>query len=408
MGRFFPSNKTSSAGVDVDRVPTANDVDKLSLKSESGTGGQFKEFLKTVISFTGDLSSLTCPAFFLNGLSLLEYGTYWGDHPTCFTAVSDPSNPQERMLAVTRWFMSTLWGSYASRCTNGLTEKKPFNPILGEQFHCTLGDVKCVCEQVRHHPPISAFYLENEKAGVSLNGHCGQKSRFKGTAIKIEQVGRATLYLKNCDEQYVIDFPDLFIRGVLTGSCYLELSGICTIACTNGAKSVVEFVPKPWFSGEYNHIKGSIVYGGTKYYALFGRWSHRSYFSSANGSSAGEPQLLFDAEAESTARRMTPPCDDQQEIESHRLWSKVSEALERKDYHIATAEKSKIEEWQRKLRRERAEKNEDWIPSLFSFQLDKDAGDVYSQNNVQLLKAMVGNPFLDDGAWTFNNALHKR
>ncbi|KAG0186097.1 Oxysterol binding protein [Apophysomyces sp. BC1034] len=331
MGRFFPSNKTSSAGVDVDRVPTANDVDKLSLKSESGTGGQFKEFLKTVISFTGDLSSLTCPAFFLNGLSLLEYGTYWGDHPTCFTAVSDPSNPQG-----------------------------------------------------------------------------GQKSRFKGTAIKIEQVGRATLYLKNCDEQYVIDFPDLFIRGVLTGSCYLELSGICTIACTNGAKSVVEFVPKPWFSGEYNHIKGSIVYGGTKYYALFGRWSHRSYFSSANGSSAGEPQLLFDAEAESTARRMTPPCDDQQEIESHRLWSKVSEALERKDYHIATAEKSKIEEWQRKLRRERAEKNEDWIPSLFSFQLDKDAGDVYSQNNVQLLKAMVGNPFLDDGAWTFNNALHKR
>lgn len=75
------------------------------------------------------------------------------------------------MLAVVRWFMSTLYGSYASRCTNGLNEKKPYNPILGEQFKCTLGDVKCVCEQVCHHPPISAFYLEDEKAGVSLNGH---------------------------------------------------------------------------------------------------------------------------------------------------------------------------------------------------------------------------------------------
>lgn len=53
----------------------------------------------------------------------------------------------ERMLAVTRWFMSTLWGSYASRCTNGLTEKKPYNPILGEQFYCDMGDIKCVCEQ---------------------------------------------------------------------------------------------------------------------------------------------------------------------------------------------------------------------------------------------------------------------
>lgn len=53
----------------------------------------------------------------------------------------------ERMLAVTRWFMSTLWGSYASRCTNGQHEKKPYNPILGEQFLCKLGDVECVCEQ---------------------------------------------------------------------------------------------------------------------------------------------------------------------------------------------------------------------------------------------------------------------
>lgn len=77
----------------------------------------------------------------------------------------------ERMLAVVRWFMSTLYGSYASRCTNGLNEKKPYNPILGEQFKCKLGNVKCVCEQVCHHPPVSAFYLEDEQAGVSLNGH---------------------------------------------------------------------------------------------------------------------------------------------------------------------------------------------------------------------------------------------
>jgi hypothetical protein len=52
-----------------------SDVDKIQLKNtEPGTGSQFKEFLKTVIRFSGDLSSLTCPAFFLNGLSLLEYG----------------------------------------------------------------------------------------------------------------------------------------------------------------------------------------------------------------------------------------------------------------------------------------------------------------------------------------------
>jgi hypothetical protein len=71
--RFFGKSKTHNE--DNATLPSSSDVDKLSIKGpESGLGGQFKDFLKTVISFTGDLSSLTCPAFFLNGLSLLEYG----------------------------------------------------------------------------------------------------------------------------------------------------------------------------------------------------------------------------------------------------------------------------------------------------------------------------------------------
>lgn len=61
-----------------DETPSSTDVDRLSMKNletaEKSQFAEFKEFLKVVISFTGDLSSLTCPAFFLNGLSLLEYG----------------------------------------------------------------------------------------------------------------------------------------------------------------------------------------------------------------------------------------------------------------------------------------------------------------------------------------------
>lgn len=39
------------------------------------------------------------------------------------------------MVAVTRWFISTLYGSYYERCSEG-SEKKPYNPILGEEFFC--------------------------------------------------------------------------------------------------------------------------------------------------------------------------------------------------------------------------------------------------------------------------------
>lgn len=57
------------------------------------------------------------------------------------------------MLAVTRWFMSTLYGDYASRCDKGQSEKKPYNPVLGERFFCTFddtagtGETRCICEQ---------------------------------------------------------------------------------------------------------------------------------------------------------------------------------------------------------------------------------------------------------------------
>ncbi|ORY93867.1 hypothetical protein BCR43DRAFT_443517 [Syncephalastrum racemosum] len=388
-----------------DKAPSVNDVDKLSVKhAEPGTGSQFKEFIKTVISFTGDLSSLTCPAFFLNGLSLLEYGTYWGDHPSCFAAISEAQDPKDRMVAVTRWFMSTLWGSYASRCTNGLTEKKPYNPILGEQFHCKLGDVECVCEQVCHHPPISAFYLESKATGVSLNGHCGQKSRFKGTSIKVEQVGRAVLYVKNWDEQYIIDYPDLMIRGFLTGAAYLELAGASTIACSNGATATIEYIPKPWFGGEHNSIKGKLVYEGEEYATLSGYWSSKSYYTPKGG----EKQLLFDAEAEPMAERVTPPVEEQQEIESHRLWGPVTAAIKEKNYSVANAEKTRIEDWQRKLRKERAESSATWEPKLFKFVKDTETRSTYEERNQELLKQMKRKNLLDDGAWTYKDSLHLR
>ena len=55
--------------------------------------------------------------------------------------------------------------------------------MLGEQFigkwsaRGDVGETTLVSEQVSHHPPINAYYIENAKARVSLQGHCGQKAR---------------------------------------------------------------------------------------------------------------------------------------------------------------------------------------------------------------------------------------
>jgi len=39
---------------------------------------------------------------------------------------------------------------------------KPFNPILGETFQCTIGGYEVALEQISHHPPVSAFQIWSE------------------------------------------------------------------------------------------------------------------------------------------------------------------------------------------------------------------------------------------------------
>ena len=41
--------------------------------------------------------------------------------------------------------------------------KKPFNPLLGETYELCYKGMRFVAEQVSHHPPISAFYLDAEE-----------------------------------------------------------------------------------------------------------------------------------------------------------------------------------------------------------------------------------------------------
>lgn len=40
--------------------------------------------------------------------------------------------------------------------------RKPFNPILGETYEIIQPNFRVMSEQVSHHPPVSAFYLEGK------------------------------------------------------------------------------------------------------------------------------------------------------------------------------------------------------------------------------------------------------
>ncbi|KAK9694241.1 Oxysterol-binding protein 4 [Basidiobolus ranarum] len=358
----------------------------------------FLSFLKDLASFTGDLSALTCPSFLLNGVSLLEYSTYWGDHPELVAAISEPEDPAERMVAVARWFISTLYGSYFAGCV-GSSGKKPFNPILGEQFFCKWDDVNgcgeanLVCEQVSHHPPISAFYIENKKAGVYINGHFGQKSKFKGTSVQIIQPGRATVRHTKGDDTYVVSFPNLYIRSLITGNPFIEIVGPTSIECSNGYVTEFDFLGKPWFGGKYHKFIGNIYHKDepeNTLYKVDGKWMAESTITNT---ATGKSEIFLNTSTNPPAKYIVAPIEEQNANESRKVWEKVAEAIQRQAYGEATNYKNEVENAQRLLVKERTNKGEEFNLQLFHFVSDPVEG------NTKANKAC------DNGAWVYNNSL---
>lgn len=50
---------------------------------------------------------------------------------TCTFRIADATTPEDRMQAVVKWYLTSI---HVGR--NGSVAKKPYNPIIGETFHC--------------------------------------------------------------------------------------------------------------------------------------------------------------------------------------------------------------------------------------------------------------------------------
>ena len=105
----------------------------------------------------------------------------------------------------------------------GSQAKKPYNPIIGEHFHCSwkfpaaarsrsrspesskgsecegsaddADDEKNTrlyycAEQVSHHPPVSAFYFESVDQQMYMEASLWTKSKFLGMSIGVVMIGK--------------------------------------------------------------------------------------------------------------------------------------------------------------------------------------------------------------------------
>jgi hypothetical protein len=132
--------------------------------------GSWTAFLKSIASFSGDLSTLTAPPFILSSKSLVEFSSYWAEHPSILVAPAKEKDPKKRALLVLKWFLTTLKQQYASRSEKYGNEKKPLNPFLGELFlgkwEDEAGTTELISEQVSCAPPLTTTFVQRSLTSV--------------------------------------------------------------------------------------------------------------------------------------------------------------------------------------------------------------------------------------------------
>ncbi|KAK0526566.1 Oxysterol-binding protein 4 [Tilletia horrida] len=323
----------------------------------------WSQFLKSIATFSGDLSSLTAPSFILSPVSLVEFPAYWGEHPELFAKVKEGRDDVERLANVLRWFIATLKGQYTARNTSMGSEKKPLNPILGELFLGKWPDTKgqgettLTAEQVSHHPPITAYHLENAKLGVRLDGHSAQKTSFGGRSITVRQIGHAILRFtpdgEKDEHQYLITLPQLVIEGLLYGSPYIELQGTSYIQSSTGYLATINYSGRGWVSGKAHSFKATISPSAAPtnaFYSIEGEWAGVSNYK---GKSPTGQTLFWDA---STPRveLQVKPIEQQEAMESRKVWAVTAAGIRSGDYETASRDKSRIENEQRAKRKTEA------------------------------------------------------
>lgn len=319
-----------------------------------------------------DLSKVTLPTFILEPRSFLEKLADYYYHCDILSEAMLINDPVLRLINIVKWYLSGFYKKPKG-------PKKPYNPILGERFRCFWDHPKTqsrtffVAEQVSHHPPISAFHVSNRKDGYAITCALLSRSKFTGNSVSAILDGKAKLYSNRWNETYTLTMPYANCRGVVIGTLTLELGGKVEIQCVEtGCKCELDFKLAPvWASpNSYNTLTGKIFRYNKVTHTLEGHWDKKITITDGRTSEKSVLWEVTDAVRASRLKRYTVSPKDQDERESVKLWSKVTEALLLDDQANATVEKTKLENMQRQEARDRQGV---FVPQHFKF--DPQSGD---------------------------------
>ncbi|XP_019364251.1 PREDICTED: oxysterol-binding protein-related protein 10 [Gavialis gangeticus] len=338
-----------------------------------------------------DLTRVVLPTFILEKRSLLEMYANFMAHPDLFLSIAAGATPEERIICFVEYYLTAF---HEGR--KGAVAKKPYNPIIGEMFHCSWDvpkdevkpfrtnsasavskdqtkefsqdqsecyKLRFVAEQVSHHPPVSCFYCECKEKKMCVNAHVWTKSKFMGMSIGVSMVGEGVLYLMDHEEEYVFTLPSAYARSILTIP-WVELGGKVSINCAKtGYSATVTFHTKPFYGGKVHRVTAEVKHNptGTIVCKAQGEWNGMLEFTYSNGETK-----VIDTTKLPVIRKKIRPIVKQGPLESRHLWQHVTSCLKEGNIDAATEHKHRLEERQRVEEGQRVAINALWKPKYFT------------------------------------------
>ncbi|KAF2277256.1 oxysterol binding protein 1 [Westerdykella ornata] len=340
-----------------------------------------------------DMTKMTLPVSFNEPTSLLQRVAEDMEYAELLDTAAERVDSTERLLYVAA-FAASEYASTIGRVA------KPFNPLLGETYEYARPDkgYRFFIEQVSHHPPIGAAYAESKN--WDYYGESAVKSKFYGKSFDINPLGTWFLRLRPTseggkEELYTWKKVTSSVIGIITGNPTVDNYGLMEIKnWTTGEVCQLDFKPRGWKASSAYQVVGKVLDAeGRVRWSVGGRWNDKIYarltpgFEDAEIEKGGSNKhkhneenkafLVWQCHERPTGIpfNLTPfvvtlnalpdalrphiaPTDTRLRPDQR--------AMEDGRYDFAATEKNRVEEKQRKTRREREARGEEFVPRWFS------------------------------------------
>ncbi|XP_076228953.1 oxysterol-binding protein-related protein 2 isoform X2 [Nomia melanderi] len=207
------------------------------------------------------------PVIFSEPLSFLQRVAEYMEYAKLLKQAAQEETPVERLQYIAAFAVSAL-------ASNWKRLGKPFNPILGETYELEREGFRIVCEQVSHHPPVSAFHAESED--FLFHGSIHPSLKLWGKTIEIHPKGVVTVELPKWKEAYTWQNINCILHNVLVGQLWMEQLGSLEIKQSGGAnlKATLSFKSSGRNGKDLHRVEGFITdQDKKKLLFLYGKWT---------------------------------------------------------------------------------------------------------------------------------------